>query len=128
MSFRHVFRGLIFAALLLSYGSFAHASICSGVKFNFENKMASKVKIEEIIIKGNSGSWSHSVKNKVVFSGDSYTTGKVRLIKLDAGASGSFKVKYKRFDVDKGKWRINKSDSQTKITCDNNMTIRFELK
>jgi len=128
MNFRQAVKGMLFAVISLSYSAMANASTCSGVKFNFENNLGSKVKIEEVLIKGNSGSWTHDVKNKVVFSGESYTTGKLRLSKLEAGSFGTFKVKYKWFNANTGKWGNNKSDSATKITCDNNMTIRFELK
>lgn len=116
---------LLLAVLTMAFPTIGSASNCSGVKFNFNNSRDAKIKIDEVMIKGNGKNWVQDINNKVVFAGESYTTDKLRFDKLKSGASGTFKVKYKKFNAASGRWSDNKIHEAKTVRCDNNMTIRF---
>lgn len=103
------------------------ASDCRGVKFNFENRLQAKIRIGSVMIEGDKGQLTQDINNKVVFAGESYTTDKLQLDDLDAGSTGSFKVRYRWFDADTGKWRGEKLHEASRVRCENNMTIRFRI-
>lgn len=112
--------------VLLSVNT-AYAANCKGVKFNFENNRSTKIRIDQVIVDSAGKQWSHDINNKVVFSGETYTTDKLRLNTLRVGRAGKFSVKYRWFDAKTKKWSKNTTSKGPELQCDDNMTIRFDL-
>ena len=127
MTFRYKTIALILGVMTMLFSTVSQASTCQGVKFNFENSRDAKIKIEKVHISGNGKQWSQNINNKVIFAGESYTTNKLRLDKLDTGNSGTFKVRYKWFDPTSGRWGGEKVKDGKTVRCDDNMTIRFKI-
>jgi hypothetical protein len=106
----------------------AHAGNCKGVKFNFENSRSTKVKIDKVIVESKGSKWSQDISNKVIFPGESYTTDKLRFGRMNTGVAGTFRVKFLWFDPQTERWGGSKMLNGQSLRCDDNMTIRFELK
>lgn len=118
---------VLLALLAALFTGTTSAGTCKGVKFNFENSLDAKIKIEKVLVKGDGKQWAHNINNKVVFAGESYTTQKLRFKKLDAGSSGTFEVSYIGFNASNGKWSGKKIHGTKTVRCDDNMTIRFRF-
>lgn len=116
---------LAFAATLFTAGT-AFAGDCKGVKFKFTNSTGAKVKVKSIYINGNDGSWTENIGNKQIETNKSYTTNKRRLNKLDSGKSGTFTVKYDRYDAPNKKWYA-KSQKWSNQKCSDNKPFSFKL-
>jgi len=87
----------------------SYAGDCKKVKFKFTNHSGSKIKIKSIYIVGNDGSWTENISNTQIDNNHSDTTNKRSLNKLDSGKTGTFKVKYDKWDAPDNKWNKNQT-------------------
>lgn len=105
----------------------SYAGDCKQVKFKFTNNSGSKIKVRSVDIVGNDGSWTENIGNKQIDSNHNYTTNKRKLNKLDSGKTGTFVVKYDKWDAPDNKWNKNKRTSSKSVRCTDGKTIKFSI-
>ena len=112
-------------AMIFTAGN-AFAGDCKQVKFKFTNSTAAKVKVKNIRIQGNDGTWTENIGNHQIETNRVYTTNKRRLNKLDSGKAGKFTVNYDRWDAPNNKWK-GKSQTFSNQKCSDGKTFSFKL-
>lgn len=110
----------------LALTSPAFAGDCKNVTFKLDNKHSSKVKVKNIGIRGNDGSWTENIGNKEINTNGSHTTGKQDLQKLDSGKKGDFTVNYELWDSANARW-MDRSKTFSDRMCNDNKRFDFDL-
>ncbi len=105
----------------------SYAGDCKQVKFKFTNNAGSKIKVKSIDINGNDGSWTENIGNKQILTNQNYTTNKRKLNKLDSGKTGTFVVKYDKWNAGNNKWDKNRKTSSKSVKCTDGKTIKFSI-
>jgi len=88
---------LVVASLIATSG-LAHAGDCKDVTLRFINSTGDTIRIENVVIDGNDGTWTEKIWNHRMEPGDpSHSTNPRRMNKLDSGqAPDSMTVEFDR--------------------------------
>jgi len=76
---------VLLTVTLLIVGQNANAADCKDVSFKIQNNTGDKIKLKRLRIYGNKGHWDENIRDKVLKPGESFTTNKRRMNKLDSG-------------------------------------------
>lgn len=99
----------LFAALtaaLITFAAFATpawAGDCQSVRFRFLNDTGKEIRVLDIRLQGNDGTWTENIGNERMQPDTYHTTNRRRLQHLDSGAFGNFRLYYDRRDRN-GRW------------------------
>lgn len=115
-------------AFLASAGS-AHAGDCKSVKFWFKNSFSSKIKVLNVEVAGNDGTWTEDISNKEILTNGTHTTDARTMNKLDSGMTPAWmKVKYDKWDSANGRWNSNLTKTFTnRVACSDGHTYNFVM-
>ncbi len=101
---------------------------CKQVRFKFTNNTGAKVRVKTVIVWGNDGAWWENIANHQIVTGDTYTTGKRRMNKLDSGkAPSKVTVKYDRWDAPNNRWAKSHQIWVNLPVCNDGKTYRFKM-
>lgn len=96
----------------------AFAGDCKKVEFKVTNNTGALIKVRNIRIRGNDGTWTEDVGNKQIETNRHKTFGPRRLNKLDSGAKGDFTVNYDKWDAANRTWRSRSQTFSDRICTD----------
>jgi hypothetical protein len=116
------------AAVLLSFAGAADAGDCRNVKFHFKNEAGSKIKVRNVEIGGNDGTWTEDIGNEQILTNSHYTTNGRTLNKLDSGETPSFMtVHYDKWSAANNAWLDRSQRFTDRQRCDDGDTYNFVI-
>ncbi len=96
--------GAMASAIVVSSASTASAGDCRQVRFQIINESDSRIRVNHVRIVGNDGTWNENLRNRRINAGQSWTSDRRRLNRLDSGATGRFTLRYDFLNAADGRW------------------------
>ena len=114
-------------AVLLSLGA-AEAGDCRNVKFHFKNEAGAKIRVRNVEIGGNDGTWTEDIGNQQILTNQHYTTNGRTLNQLDSGHKPSFMtVHFDKWSANNNAWLDRDQRFTDRKECDDNETYNFVI-
>jgi hypothetical protein len=119
---------LVAAAALVSFAGLADAGDCQNVKFHFKNESGAKIKVRNVEIGGNDGTWTEDISNQQILTNQHYTTNGRTLNQLDSGEKPSFMtVHYDKWSANNNAWLSHDKRFTDRKQCDDGDTYNFVI-
>jgi hypothetical protein len=119
---------LVAAAVAVSFVGAAEAGDCRNVKFHFKNEAGAKIKVRNVEIGGNDGTWTEDIGNQQILTNQHYTTNGRTLNKLDSGEKPSFMtVHFDKWSAKNDAWLDGSQRFNDRQECDDNDTYNFVI-
>ena len=119
---------LVAAAVVVAFSGAAEAGDCKNVKFHFRNQSGAKIKVRNVEIGGNDGTWTEDIANQQILTNQHYTTNGRTLNKLDSGEKPSFMtVHYDKWSANNNAWLDRDQRFTDRQECDDNDTYNFVI-
>ena len=131
-SYRSVLAGrvslFVAAAVVVSFSGAAEAGDCRNVKFHFKNESGAKIKVRNVEIGGNDGTWTEDIANQQILTNHHYTTNGRTLNQLDSGSTPSFMtVNFDKWSANNNAWLDRSQRFTDRQKCDDGDTYNFVI-
>lgn len=116
------------AAVLVSFAGAAEAGPCKNVKLHFKNEAGAKIRVRNVEIGGNDGTWTEDIANQQILTNHHYTTNGRTLNQLDSGEKPSFMtVHYDKWSPNNNTWLERDQRFTNRKQCDDGDTYNFVI-